>query len=91
MDLYRKKVNIGNKSSRITQDKYKEPEISPNKNNKNVYILKMIPQNENFDVDCVGENIPNVRSSMEEIFSNEDTKKKAIKFVINIGKKKKHS
>ena len=86
MDLYHKKVNVGNRTSRNQQEKYMGP--SPSKNKKNIYLQKMIPQNENLDIASTGENIQNVRSSMEDIFSNEDTKKKAIKYVINIGKNK---
>ena len=84
MDLYRKKVNIGNKSNRRAQDRYPESDYNPSKKKQNIYIQKMIPQNENLA--SSGENIPNVRSSMEDIFSNEDSKKKAIKYVINLGK-----
>ena len=51
-------------------------------------MQKMNPQNENQDIASTGEIIQNVRSSMEVIFSNEDTKKKAIKYVLNIGKNK---
>ena len=88
MDLYDKKVNFGNKPNRRLQEKYHEAEYNQSKRPKNVYIQKMIPQNENFNRVSGGETIPNVRSSMEDIFSNEDSKKKAIKYVINIGKNK---
>ena len=36
----------------------------------------MIPQNENLDIASTGENIQNVRTSMEDVFSNEDTNSK---------------
>ena len=88
MDLYHKKVNIGNKPSKRNQDKYPESDYNPSKKKQNIYIQKMIPQSENLDLVSAGENIPNVRSSMEDIFSNDDSKKKAIKYVINIGKNK---
>ena len=85
MDLYHKNVNIGNKSNRKTQDKYPENDYNPQKN-KNIYIRNMIPQNENFDLVSAGDNISNVRSSMEDILSNDDNKEKTIKYTINIGK-----
>ena len=84
MDLYHKKGNKGNKSNRRPQVKYPYPEYNPKKK-QNIYIQKMIPQNENL-VLSPAVTIPNVRSSMEDIFANEDTKKKAIKYVINIGR-----
>ena len=88
MDLYHKKVNIGNKTGRRHQNKYSDSEYTQPKKNQNIYIQKMIPRNENFDLVSAGENIPNVRSSMEDLFSNEDSKKRAIKYVINIGRNK---
>jgi uncharacterized phage infection (PIP) family protein YhgE len=84
MDLYHKKVNLGNKSNR--RPKYTETDNNPPKKNENVYISKIIPKNETFDLGR--EHIPNVRESMEDLFANEDTKKRAIKYVINIGKNK---
>ena len=83
MDLYRKKVNIDTKGNKKGKPKYTEPEYNQKKPNQNSYIKKMMPQNENFDLASAEDN---VRSSMEDIFSNEDSKKKAIKYVINIGK-----
>jgi len=86
MDLYHKKVNIGNKSGRRSKTKYPETEYNQPKKTQNIYIQKMIPKNENFDLVKAGDNIPNVRSSMEDLFSNEDSKKRAIKYVMNIGR-----
>ena len=34
----------------------------------------------------INDNINNIRSNMEDILSNEKSKKKAIKYVINLGK-----
>ena len=65
---------VGNKSNRNPEEKCSRN--SPNKNKKNIYIQKMIPQNENLDIASTGENIQNVRRSMEDIFSNEDTNSK---------------
>ena len=86
MDLYHKKVKIGTKANRKgKQGKYMEPEYNQEKPKQNIYLQKMMPQNENIDLKSTGDN---VRSSMEDIFSNEDNKKKAIKYVINIGRNK---
>jgi len=84
--LYHKKVNIESKNKRRFHNRNNDAEYQPQKNSKNIYIQKMIPKNEIFDFSNGGENIPNVRSSMEDIFSNEDNKRRAIKYVINIGK-----
>ena len=88
MDLYQKKVNVGNKNRRNPKSQYIETEDTPSKNRKNIYTQKMIPQNDNYDIASGGENISNVRSSMEDLFANEDMKKNAIKYVINLGKNK---
>ena len=86
MDLYHKKANIGSKLNRNKQGIYRETDYNPSKKMQNLYIQKMIPRNESLV--SGGETIPNVRSSMQDIFSNDDNKKKAIKYVINIGKNK---
>ena len=75
MDLYQKKVNVGNKNRRNPKSQYIETEDTPSKNRKNIYTQKMIPQNDNYDIASGGENISNVRSSMEDLFANEDMKK----------------
>jgi len=89
MDLYQKKVNVGNKNSRRFQDRNNEVEYQPSKKSQNIYIQKMMPRNENFEISEV-ENIPNVRSSIDWkiFFSNEDNRKRAIKYVRNIGRNK---
>jgi len=61
MDLYYKKVNIGNKNIRRFQDRNNDVEYQKSKKKQNIYIQKMIPRNENFEI------IPNVCSSMEDI------------------------
>ena len=90
MELYRKKINIETKPGRRGRDRNTRTENNPK---KNVYIQKMIqqsqPPNESFDLSATGDNIHNVRSNMEEIFANDEKKKKAIKYVIEIGRNKK--
>ena len=89
MELYHKKINIENKQNKRGRDRNIHMENNPN---KNIYIQKMIqqsqPKNEVIDLSSAGDNIHNIRTNMEEIFSNEENKKKAIKYVIEIGKNK---
>jgi hypothetical protein len=49
-------------------------------------IEQNINENDVLDLKSAGENINNVRNNMEDIFSNDENKKKAIKYVIEIGK-----
>ena len=87
MELYRKKINIENKPKR---GRNMRPDNNPNR--KNIYFHKMLrenlsrPKNESVDLSSAGENMNNIRSSMEEIFSSDENKKKAIKYVIDLGK-----
>ena len=84
MDLYHKKVKIGNKNSKRTQDK-NDIDNRREKNTRNIYIQKMIPQN---DISSSSRRISNVRSSMEDILSNEENKNRAINYVIKMGRNK---
>jgi len=88
MELYHKKINIGNQNK-----KGKERNIRTENNpKKNIYIQKIIkqsqPKNEAIDLSTAGANIHNIRTNMEEIFSNDENKNKAIKYVIEVGKNK---
>mgnify|MGYP006988861219 FL=1 len=86
MELYKKKTNIENKQNRRIKERN-----NPKENNKrrNIYLQKMIEENNDvLDLKSAGENINNVRNNMEDIFSNDENKKKAIKYVIEIGKVK---
>ena len=87
MELYRKKVNI-NKPNKKGKDK----SLNPRNDQKNIYIQKMIqksqPENEGLDLSSAGDNIHNIRTNMEDIFSNDENKRKAIKYVIQQGKNK---
>ena len=97
MELYRKKINIGNKVSRRLREKYNEAEMAEqNEQNEaqNTYLQKMIKkknvsQPKNDALNLSSENIQNVRSSVEDILGNENNKKRAIKYVIQIGKNRK--
>ena len=91
MELYRKKINIKNKRPR---DKYQKEEYSQGNNDQNTYLREMLrkkavsqPRNEALNISS--ENLQNVRSSLEDILADENNKKKAIKYVIQIGKNKK--
>jgi hypothetical protein len=88
MELYKKKNNIENKQkNRRIRERNNQKE---NNQRRNIYLQKMIEQNINendvLDLKSAGENINNVRNNMEDIFSNDENKKKAIKYVIEIGK-----
>ena len=82
MDLYHKKVKIGNKNSKRSPDQ-NDIVNRRQKNTRNIYIQKMIPQN---DFSSSSRRISNVRSSMEDILSNEENKNRAINYVIKMGK-----
>ena len=91
MELYRKKIKVGSKKNPRITDQYNETENSLPNEDQNTYLQKVIekknvsqPKNE-----ASNENIQNARSSIEDIFSNENNKKKAIQYVIQIGKNKK--
>ena len=91
MELYRKKINIGNKVSRRLIEKYNEADNPPKNLKGNSYLKKMIekkhaPQRRGEALNLSFENINNVRSNVEDILSNENSKKKAIRYVIKIGK-----
>ena len=43
-------------------------------------------KNEPIDITSAGDSIPNIRSNMEDIFATDETKKKAIKYVLEIGR-----
>ena len=76
MDLYHKKINIDNKQRK----KGRERNTRENNQSKNIYYQKMIqqtpPGNESADMSSAGENIHNIRTNMEDIFSKDETKKK---------------
>ena len=88
MELYHKK-NIESKPYKRGRERNSRNE---NNQRKNIYLHKMIEQNlsqsknEPIDISSAGDNIPNIRSNMEDIFANDETKKKAIKYVLEIGR-----
>jgi hypothetical protein len=94
MELYHKK-NIESKPYRRGRERDRDRNSrNDNSQKKNVYLHKMIQQNlsqsrnEPIDLTSAGDSIPNIRSNMEEIFSTDETKKKAIKYVLEIGRNK---
>ena len=95
MELYHKKTNIRNKVSQRLIEKYNEADNTGKYEGQNTYLQKMIEkrhvsQPRNDVLNLSSENIKNVRSSVEDILSNESNKKKAIKYVIQIGKSKRN-
>lgn len=93
MELYRKKINITSKSGK-PQERYEDLRFNNSKRPRNIYIQKVLKQNKSqthidcYEISSSGENIPNIRSNMEDIFSDENNKNKAIKYVIQVGKNK---
>lgn len=95
MELYVKKINIQNKLNKRLRDKYYEVEYSQPKNEQNTYFReilkkKAVSQPRNKALNLSTDNLRNVRSNLEDILGNEKNKKKAIKYVIQIGKNKKY-
>ena len=96
MELYHKKTNIRNKVNQRLIEKYNEADNAHQYEGQNTYLQKMIEkrhvsQPRNDVLNLSSENIKNVRSSVEDILSNENNKKRAIKYVIQIGKKNQNS
>lgn len=90
MELYRKKVNLNSQRSR-PQERYDNMRYNPSKRPRNIYLQKMAKQNPNqsregYEISSATDNIPNVRSNMEDIFADDSNKNRAIKYVIQIGK-----
>ena len=79
MELYHKKVNLGTKPT--TEENY-----NTSRRPRNIYFQKMIKKNQNqkhnetFEGSIGRENLPNIRSSMEDILSEENNKKKGVKY-----------
>ena len=81
MELYRKKINIDNNVNRRLRDRINES--YPQRDN-NIIFQKMLkkkgvsqPKNEFLNLST--ENMQNVRSSVEDILSNEKKKKECYK------------
>ena len=89
MELYRKKIKIQNKTNKNMKDVNNKTQDYPI---QNIYIQKIInqaqPINDTTKAGSTGENFHNIRQNMEILFSNEENKQKAIKFAIEIGKRK---
>ena len=93
MDLYHKKININNKVGRRLREKYREAELAEQSRNESTYLQKMLEKKHearqgNKALNISSENIKNVRSNVEDILADEYNKKRAIKYVIEIGKNK---
>ena len=95
MELYRKKTNLQNKANPRFRDKYHDSDYSQPNEDQNSYLHQMLkkkavsqPRNEALNLST--ENLQNVRSSVEDILADENNKKKAIKYVIHIGKNRRN-
>ena len=84
MELYRKKINIDNNVNRRLRDRLNESDNYPQRDKNNIIFQKMLkkkgvsqPKNEFLNLST--ENMQNVRSSVEDILSNEKKKKECYK------------
>ena len=87
MELYRKKFNLGTKPNSGQDEGYEDRKNLPSQRLKNVYLQNLLKQNReqfpnDYDASHAGKNIPNIRSSMEDIFADDNNKKKALKYII---------
>ena len=73
MELYRKKVNLGGKGN-------PEASYTTSQRPKNIYLQKMIKKNQPKHNETFEGNVPNVRSSMEDMYSEENNKKRGMKY-----------
>ena len=82
MELYRKKVNVTAKPPSGSDERYEDMKYNPSKRPKNVYLNNIMKKNQSqtpnepINESQARKNIPSVRSSMEDIFSDENNKKK---------------
>ena len=88
MELYRKKINLSAKAKQNPKSRYFDNHINT-KSQYDLYLQKSIekqnlePQNNPINLSCVNESIPNFRISMQDLFSNDESRRKAIRYVIN--------
>ena len=85
MELYRKKISIAGKVKPLPQDRFLRNE----RYRYEIYLQKSIeqqnvtPQSNLINISNINESIPNFRTSMQDLFSNDESRRKAIKYVIN--------
>ena len=79
MELYRKKVNMPGKTKR-DDERYYRNEIPRNKYDtylkKSIEIQNLEPQNNPINMSDLNDSIHNFRNTMQDLFSNDDSKKK---------------
>ena len=95
MELYHKKINtrIKKENNRFNNNIYNPKENNFNKiANKTFYIQKMFRKKkiikQKDDLNLSSQNFQKIFNNVENIFTDENSKKKAIKYVIQIGKNK---
>ena len=85
MDQYRKKVNIAGKTKRIEERHFRD-ELPTYR--YDVYLQRSIerqnlePQNNPINISGANDSIPKFRNKMQDLFADDETKSKAIKYVI---------
>lgn len=94
MELYQKKINMINKNNnkRVYNNRlFPKENTLPERLNKSVYLQRILKKNAPYvkkDLNLSNQNYNKVFSNVENLFINDNTKKKAIKYVIQIGKTK---
>ena len=93
MELYHKKINTRNKKEKnryYNRYNTKDNDITE-KLNKSIYLQKIIKtkhiSNPKTDLNLTAQNFNKTFTNVENLFNDENSKKKAIKYVIQIGKK----
>jgi hypothetical protein len=87
MELYHKKVNLGTKQPSGPEERYDEMRYNPSRRPNNIYFQKMMKQNQSklnnepIDISYEDKNIPSIHSNLQNILSDENNKKKALKFM----------
>ena len=85
MELYRKKISIAGKTKPRPQDRF----LRNDRYRYEIYLQKSIeqqnlpPQNSLINLSNINDSYPNFRTSMQDLFSNDESRRKAIKYVIN--------
>ena len=95
MELYHKKLNTKKKkeNNRYNNNRYNPKENSFNETaNKTFYVQKMFRKKniiqQKDELNLSSQNFQNVFNNVENLFTDDNSKKKAIKYVLQIGKNK---
>ena len=95
MELYHKKLNMRTRkeNNRFNHNnRYNQNENEKEKGNKTIYIQKMLKKksivHQNTELNLSAQNFQKAFNNVENLFTDENSKKKAIKYVMQIGRTK---